>query len=174
MAFAGYPLDDSIICSELASIKSDLQEVLRRLSDAQSGNVALAARVAELEGYRYKRKSSRDNECRWICPVCWQPFSHRESFKGHIRQLTISPTDHMHCFLSEEKLEHRILLSHPRYGDGDFKTRAAAFSSQLYDTVKSNSNSTRTSESSHSAVSCMMLFLVAVCGLSRLCICMCV
>ena len=165
---------DGSLHAELFLIKTSLQEVLRCLAESQSDQASLCERVAQLESKNGKRSSSGGSDCRWICPVCWQPFSHRESFKGHIRQLTISPTDHMHCFLSEEKLEHRILLSHPRYGDGDFKTRAAAFSSQLYDTVKSNSNSTRTSESSHSAVSCMMLFLVAVCGLSRLCICMCV
>ncbi len=156
-------LDCSDIQSELSSIKTSIQEVLRYLSDAQTFQQALSTRIASLESQREARGSSchsgRDN-CRWICPVCWKPFAHRESFKGHIRRLTESPTDRMHCCLDPERPEHVALLSHSRYGNGDFSSRAAAFASQLYDTVKSHSNSTRTSASSHSAVSYAMLQLL--------------
>jgi hypothetical protein len=78
---------------------------------------------------------------------------HRESFKGHVRRLTVPPTDRTHCFLDESRDDHKLLLSHPRYGDGDFASRAASFAQQLYECCKSNSTSTRTSESSHAAVS---------------------
>ena len=153
----------SDIHSELSSIKSSLQEVLRYLSDAQTEQASLSSRVSRLESLQRNRSHSRESgNCRWLCPVCWKPFAHRESFKGHIRRLTEAPTDQMHCFLDEEKPEHRVLLSHPRYGDGDFRSRAAAFSEQLYNTVKSNSNSTRTSASSHSAVSYVMFTLISI------------
>ena len=148
---------DGHIHAELSLIKSSLQEVLRYLAESQSDHVSLSDRVAHLEGKKGNRSSSRGSHCRWMCPVCWKPFAHRESFKGHIRRLTESPSDHKHCYLDPEKPQHVTLLSHPRYGDGDFRSRAAAFSAQLYHTVKSNSNSTRTSASSHSAVSYVML-----------------
>jgi hypothetical protein len=159
--------DHSTDCSlhaELFSIKTSLQEVLRCLAESQSDQASLCKRVAQLEGKNDKRSSSGGSDCRWICPVCWKPFAHRESFKGHIRRLTESPSEHMHCYLDPGKPEHVALLSHSRYGDGDFLSRAAAFSAQLYQTVKSNSNSTRTSASSHSAVCHVILLLVAVCG----------
>ena len=155
-------LDCSDIQSELSSIKTSIQEVLRYLSDAQTFQQALSTRITALESQQEARGSSRHSgrDCRWICPVCWKPFAHRESFKGHIRRLTESPTDRMHCCLDPERPEHVILLSHSRYGNGDFSSRAAAFASQLYDTVKSYSNSTRTSASSHSAVSYAILLLL--------------
>lgn len=159
-------LNGSDIHSEISSIKSSIQEVLRYLSDAQTCQQALFSRVADLESQREARSSSQQSgvSCKWICPVCWKPFAHRESFKGHIRRLTESPTDRMHCWLDPNRPEHVALLSHPRYGIGDFPSRAAAFAAQLYDTVKSNSNSTRSSASSHSAVSYDMFQFVLMCA----------
>jgi|LauGreDrversion4_2_1035121.scaffolds.fasta_scaffold83145_1 hypothetical protein len=147
--------DGGEIYSELSAIKTSLQQILRYLSDAQSSHEALTSRVSYLESLRDSQRSPRrgGGSGSWICPVCWKPFAHRESFKGHIRRLTESPTDHMHCSLDPERTEHVALLSHHRYGNGDFASRAASFAQQLYDTVKSNSNSTRSSQSSHSAVS---------------------
>ena len=153
---------DGSIHAELFSIKSSLQEVLRCLAESLTDQASLSARVAQLEGQNGKRSSSGGSDCRWICPVCWKPFAHRESFKGHIRRLTESPSEHMHCYLDPGKPEHVALLSHPRYGDGDFRSRAAAFAAQLYQTVKSSSSSSRTSASSHSAVCYVTLLLVAV------------
>ena len=154
-------LDGSGLRHELSAIKCSIEEVLRYLSDAQTCQESLSSRVAALESQQDARGSSRlsDSICRWICPVCWQPFAHRESFKGHIRRLTESPTDRMHCHLDPDLPEQNRLLAHARYGHGDFPSRAAAFSQQLYETVKSNSNSSRTSESSHSAVSYTMIMM---------------
>jgi hypothetical protein len=154
---------------ELSDIKASLQQVVCMLSESHTANAALAARISMLE---LSASGSRSEERqKWSCPVCLKAFAHRASFKGHIRRLAISdPTSgRNHCFLDPERPEHIALLAHPRYGNGDFKSRACAFSHQMYDTVKSNSTSTRTSESSHSAVSdilvlacdclCIMLIL---------------
>jgi len=147
--------DGGAIHSELCSIKSTLHSMMDLLTASRDTTAALSDRVSELESaqasVRYHRKS-KNRAVSWTCPVCWEPFMHRESFKGHVRKLTIPPTDRTHCFLDGTKEEHRLLLSHPRYGDGDFASRAASFALQLYECCKSVSTSTRTSESSHAAV----------------------
>jgi len=93
----------------------------------------------------------------WICPVCSEGFKHRESFKGHILRLKEPVAKRTKCFFDEENPVHVALLSHPRFGTGDFGSRAAAFSSQFYDRVRSCSNSSRSSESSFAAVSVVCL-----------------
>ena len=130
-----------------------LRQQVTSISLVVHRNDDLEARVADLEAGRARRRASPYERRDWKCPVCNQPLKHRESFKGHIRRLIVPSSDRTHCFLDIENPAHRALLAHPRYGDGDFNARAVVFSQQLYDTVKSNSSSTRTSESSHSAVS---------------------
>ena len=152
--------DGCSLHSELRSIKSTLHSMMEILTASRDSTAALSDRVSELENARACVRKSKRDTVRWTCPVCWEPFKHRESFKGHIRRLFESPTDRMHCCLDPERPEHVALLSHSRYGNGDFSSRAAAFASQLYDTVKSHSNSTRTSASSHSAVSYAILQLL--------------
>ncbi len=80
---------------------------------------------------------------------------HRESFKGHISRLAQPKTQRSHCRLDEDNPEHKKLLSDPRFGDAanDWDSAALSFGQQFYDTVKSASTSSRTSASSHSAVS---------------------
>ena len=121
-------LDGSGLRHELSAIKCSIEEVLRYLSDAQTCQESLSSRVAALESQQDARGSSRlsDSICRWICPVCWKPFAHRASFKGHIRRLTESPTDRMHCHLDPDLPEQNRLLAHARYGHGDFPSRLVA------------------------------------------------
>lgn len=88
----------------------------------------------------------------WTCPVCSEGFKHRESFKGHIRRLAHPVSPGARCFLDPAVKEHRALLAHERYGNGDFDSCKAQFVQQLYDTVKSASTSRRSSESSHRQV----------------------
>jgi hypothetical protein len=45
------------------------------------------------------------------------------------------------------------LVSHARYGDGDFDSRSKNYSLMLYETIKSNSSSSMSSPASYSAVS---------------------
>lgn len=50
---------------------------------------------------------------RWICPVCHRtpPFSHADSFKGHIRNLSKQPLNNSaHCYLHAASAEHRSLV----------------------------------------------------------------
>jgi hypothetical protein len=145
--------DGCSLHSELRSIKSTLHSMMDILTASRDSTAALSDRVSELENAQASVRKSKSDAVRWTCPVCWEPFKHRESFKGHVRRLTIPPTDRTHCFLDGTKADHISLLSHPRYGDGDFASRAASFAQQLYECCKSNSTSTRTSESSHAAVS---------------------
>ena len=142
----------------------ELRKQVTSISEVVHRNDDLEARVADLEAGRARHRASPYERRDWKCPVCNQPLKHRESFKGHIRRLIVRSSDRTHCFLDIDNPAHVALLAHPRYGDGDFNARAVVFSQQLYDTVKSNSSSTRTSESSHSAVSIIFVDDVVVAG----------
>jgi hypothetical protein len=146
---------------ELSDIKASLHTVVSMLTQVHNSNAALvnsnaalAARVEMLESH-YRDKVSRSSRSHrsWECPVCQKTFAHRESFKGHILRLKDPPSERSHCRLNPERPDHIALLSHSRYGNGDFQSRGSNFAQQFYETVRSNSTSTRTSESSHSAVS---------------------
>lgn len=142
--------------SELSDIKSSLGAILTLLSASQSSTSALQSRMSELESEHFAKKMRRSNPSSlWVCPVCRESFSHRESFKGHISRLAQPKTQRSHCRLDEDNPEHKKLLSDPRFGDAanDWDSAALSFGQQFYDTVKSASTSSRTSASSHSAVS---------------------
>ena len=146
--------------SELLEIRETLGNVVRLLQESNSSHASLSARVSDLEGKsRGQGRQGRSELRDWVCPVCQEPFAHRESFKGHIRSLTLTKSERSHCAFDSHNQNHQALLSHPRYGDGDFFTRASAFAHQLYDTVKSHSSSARSSQSSHSAVRKSSLFV---------------
>jgi hypothetical protein len=143
------------ILAELRDIKAavlNLFQIVQNSSD-------LSARVQKLEIRNTEADvlSERAVKCAWICPVCRSPFKHRESFKGHILRLKEPVAKRTHCFFDAENPVHVALLSHPRFGTGDFGSRGAAFASQFYDTVRSCSSSSRSSESSHAAVSVVCL-----------------
>jgi hypothetical protein len=139
---------------ELSDTKSSLSEVLRLLSASRSQHTVLESRICQLEIASSAKRIRRSNPASlWVCPVCREPFAHRESFKGHISRLAEPKSERSHCRLDPQNPEHVKLLSDPRFGDGDWDSRSLRFGQQFYDTVKSVSSSTRTSESSHSAVS---------------------
>jgi hypothetical protein len=111
----------------------------------------LTSRIVALEEV-VSAKATVIGAVEWICPVCSEGFKHRESFKGHIRRLAHPVSPGARCFLDPAVKEHRALLAHERYGNGDFDSCKAQFVQQLYDTVKSASTSRRSSESSHRQV----------------------
>lgn len=115
-------------------------------------NAAMAARLTALEQLVASRASDSEVNSDWRCPVCSATLTTRESFKGHIRRLVKPASENTHCFLDPDNAEHQAMLSHSRYGQGDFNTRATVFKTMLYETVKSNTRSTMSSESSFSAV----------------------
>lgn len=123
-------------------------------------NASLVERISALEQIVVARQPHGS----WPCPVCGHIYSHRESFKGHIRRLALPVTHRAHCFLDPNNAEHQALLSHDRYGDGDFDSRAKNFAIMLYDTVKSNSSSTMSSENSFTAVSLSSSLQALICS----------
>jgi hypothetical protein len=144
---------------DLSEIKASLLQVVSMLAVVRDSNAALAVthaalntRVEQLESHVAITDPSNSRRS-WVCPVCAKLFKHRESFKGHILRLKDPQSERSRCRLDPDRPDHIVLLSHPRYGHGDFPSRACSFAQQFYDTVRSNSTSTRTSESSHSAVS---------------------
>ena len=142
--------------SELMEIKTSLSEVVRLLLASQSNSSAMESRIDDLEcASAARRKRSSHQAQLWVCPVCREPFAHRESFKGHVSRFIEPKTERSHCKLDPDNPEHKKLLSDPRFGDpnGDWNVRALNFGLQFYNTVKSNSSSSRSSEQSHSAVS---------------------
>ena len=152
---------DSISATQ-ATILHQNQALASQNATLITQNAELCARVAALELRAGSHDTASDLCCEWRCPVCHETFKHRESFKGHIRRLVYPSSSKSACFLDESKPEHVALVSHPRYNDGDgmFPARAASFSLQLYETVKSNSTSRTTSESSHRAVRIVRLQLI--------------
>ena len=104
--------------SELSEIKVHLKNVVRLLQESNSSHASLSARVSDLEGK--SRGQCRSELREWKCPVCLEQFAHRESFKGHIRSLTFPKSERSHCAFDFHNQNHQALLSHPRYGDGDF------------------------------------------------------
>ena len=137
------------IALDMLCVKSTVTEMRGLVAN----NAALEARIAFLESQNRAAQEKKDQrDLKWRCPVCLEPFKHRESFKGHIMRLKDPVTARAKCFLDCENERHRELLAHPRYGGGDFESRRLCFADQFYQTVRSNSTSTRTSESSHSAV----------------------
>jgi len=116
-----------------------------------SQNVVMAERLTVLEGLLAQPAPTRDLD--WVCPVCGSKLTTRDSLKGHIRRLIFPQSATTSCFLDSENADHQALLAHPRYGEGNFEARAQAFKSMLYDTVKSSTRSTMSSENSFSAVS---------------------
>ena len=142
--------------SELVDIKTSLGEVVRLLIAAQNSSSAMESRIEDLESASAARKKRSSNgDQLWICPVCREILAHRESFKGHISRLSEPKSERSHCKLDPDNKEHQKLLSDPRFGDpnGDWNQRALTFGLQFYNTIKSHSSTTRSSEQSHSAVS---------------------
>jgi hypothetical protein len=112
-------------------------------------NARMVERIAALEQIVIGRRSSGD----WICPVCGNHFSHIGSFKGHVRRLIHPVALKSKCFLDPNNPDHQALVSHARYGQGDFDDRSKIYSLMLYETIRSNSTSTMSSQNSYSAVS---------------------
>ena len=142
--------------SELVDIKTSLGEVVRLLIEAQNSSSAMESRIEGLESASAARKKRSSNEQQlWICPVCREILAHRESFKGHVSRLSEPKSERSRCKLDPDNKEHQKLLSDPRFGDpnGDWNQRALTFGLQFYNTIKSHSSTTRSSEQSHSAVS---------------------
>jgi hypothetical protein len=152
--------------TEWRAIKSTLSVVMGLLQASIDGNAVIASRLAALEGGSRGRRRSGQRE--WICPVCEEPFAHRESFKGHVRKLTLPHTGRRNCELDPLNARHQALVAHPRYGTGDFNSRGSEFVNQLYHTIRSASSSTRSSDASHDAVrscstvSCMSSYIFLV------------
>jgi len=163
VVFKTVPSDMSIL--NLAASDVNVQELLSEMRDIKaavlnlfqlvqsSSDLSVRVQQLEIRGMH----ADAETACAWVCPVCRTPFKHRESFKGHILRLKEPVAKRTKCFFDEENPVHVALLSHPRFGTGDFGSRAAAFSSQFYDRVRSCSNSSRSSESSFAAVSVVCL-----------------
>jgi hypothetical protein len=95
---------------------------------------------------------------RWICPVCHRmpPFSHADSFKGHIRNLFNQPLNNSaHCYLHAASAEHRSLVDN--FPGECFDVKAVSFVSALYDFVRKNCTKLVTDAEAHSAVSSFIL-----------------
>ena len=112
-------------------------------------NAIMVERISALEKVVIGRRPSGD----WICPVCGNHYSTLASFKGHVRRLVHPAAQRTKCFLDINNPDHRILVSHARYGEGDFESRSKNYSLMLYETIKSNSTSSMSSPASYSAVS---------------------
>lgn len=112
-------------------------------------NAAMVARIAALEQVVIGRRPSGD----WVCPVCGNHYSTLASFKGHVRRLVHPVSVRTKCFLDINNPDHQLLVSHARYGEGNFESRSKNYSLMLYETIRSNSSSSMSSPASYSAVS---------------------
>jgi hypothetical protein len=148
---------DSILLQQSTLIDQNAALALQNTT-LISQNADLTTRITALEGIASsmsstgRRRVDSDDES-WVCPVCNEPFKHRESYKGHIRRLSLNPLDRgSRCFLDKDNEAHIALVQHARYGDGTYHSCAVSFASLLYDTVRSASTSRTSSQNSYRAV----------------------
>jgi hypothetical protein len=126
-------------------------------------NATMVERIAALEQIVIGRRPSGQGD--WICPVCGHHYTTLASFKGHVRRLIYPAAQRTKCFLDPNNPDHQALVSHARYGEGNFDSRSKNYALMLYETIRSNSTSTKSSEDSFSAVSSSL----HVCIFSILC-----
>jgi hypothetical protein len=84
----------------------------------------------------------------WICPICNENLSHRDSFKGHIRLCFM--LQHQRCRLMEDNVEHQALLR--RFPNGAWDDRAAAFILEFYEQIRGCSSSLDPDHKSHAHI----------------------
>jgi hypothetical protein len=82
----------------------------------------------------------------WICPVCLFHFTHRESFKGHIRQMM----HHVRCVWSATNVDHVALVS--KFAGDNFEAKASSFSHALYAEVCACTSSLDTEQQSYAHI----------------------
>ena len=113
-------------------------------------------RILALAGDAPSREQSRSRSCSrrrdhpvlglsWICPICGENFTHRESFKGHVRLCVLS--QHQRCRLMEDNAQHQALLS--RFPNCAWDDRAKAFTSEFYEQIRVCSTSQDSDIKSH-------------------------
>ena len=118
--------------SEIASLKREF--VNRSWSDGRT-----ARHAAEAPGFVVQPGEADEASefvvqpgSRWVCPICDEPFKHKESFKGHIRKL-LTATGRSRCHLNPSDNDHIILVH--RFPGVEVQDRIAAFSREFYSQV---------------------------------------
>ena len=84
---------------------------------------------------------------KWSCPVCKDDFKHRDSLKGHIRELL----NHVQCVWSDSNPEHRLLVH--RFPGSNFNEKSVACSKALYEEMRACTSSMDTEEQTHTHIS---------------------
>lgn len=152
---------------KVESVESNMNSQIFGLAVEMRGlAVAQSLQLEELSSQSQSSSSSKKSERvldvvadhRWICPVCHRmpPFSHADSFKGHIRNLFKQPLNNSaHCYLHAASAEHRSLVDN--FPGDSFDVKAVAFVSALYDFVRKNCTKLVTDAEAHSAVSSFIL-----------------
>lgn len=139
---------NSMVQQQIAMI-SQSEKLAAQNATLIEQTAAMVARISALEQVVIGRRASGD----WVCPVCGHHYTTLASFKGHVRRLIHPASQRSKCFLDSNNPDHQLLVSHARYGDGDFDSRSKNYSLMLYETIKSNSSSSMSSPASYSAVS---------------------
>ena len=127
--------------SELRRFVGSLQSVSSKIGD--SPGVPSAQFTPSVEASSCSRPRLQSSAFQWNCPVCLKPFCDRESFKGHIRNLTT----HVRCVWSSTDPNHCDLV-HKFPGD-NFASKASACSLALYAEVCACTSSLDTESQSH-------------------------
>lgn len=124
------------------SVNVRLSMIERHVGSRECDQHPAQAVVAPSQAQSRSRSCSRRRDdtgqgLEWICPICGEHLSHRESFKGHVRLCALS--QHQRCRLMEDNVEHQALLS--RFLDGDWNDRSKAFTAEFYDQIRVCSSS---------------------------------
>lgn len=125
------------ILSELRKMKESHIAVHAKCSEMARSVTALTQAVNRIESTfgqapSFHRPSCNRDDGSWICPVCEVRYSHRSSFKGHIRKL-VHPSSRPGCHLNPLDANHVTLVR--RFEGQHFHQKARLFCQEFYHQV---------------------------------------
>ena len=135
--------------SHMASVQDEMRGVQNQMVSVQEG---IAQRVGLLEDWQRQQsdfseangifssspsliaQASSVNgasalEPPWLCPLCFKPYKHRFSFRGHVRRLVVRST-RPKCHLNPRNQMHQALVQ--RFPGDDFYAQGRAFCREFH------------------------------------------
>jgi hypothetical protein len=127
-----------------------LESVAHQRNAHQSDHAAFTSSLsASRSRSRSRRRETQTYGLSWQCPICEENFTHRESFKGHVRLCMLM--QHQRCRLCEDNPKHQLLLG--RFSCGTWGERGAAFTRAFYDQIRACTSTLDTDQQSHDHIS---------------------
>jgi hypothetical protein len=156
--------------SHMASVQDEMRVVQNQIVSVQAG---IAQRVESLEHWQIQQSNVSEAsgifssspsliaqassvngasalEPPWLCPLCFKPYKHRFSFRGHVRRLVVRST-RPKCHLNPRNQMHQILVH--RFPGDDFYAQGRAFCREFHEFCTRAINRTRSDADARRLVS---------------------